>query len=359
MSPCGDSFRMRLRRFPAILSCCTIDWFQAWPPDALEAVAVRLLKDVELPEDAKNGCVSLCQYFHTSTQELSTSEVRCQEQRYTTGLDRLQEAETSVWSMQQELVNLQPVLINKTKEVEEKMAIVEKRREEVAEVERVVRQDEEVANEAAEAASGIRKECEAELNLALPLLEEATAALNTIKQDDIVFIKAMKNPPSGVKLVLEAICVLFKYRDNSEFHPEKIQQASKAAESLCKWVLAMERYEEVDRKVGPKREALRKADKQYQNLMGELRKKQEALRGVQEELAGLQAELDTVRKEKMELEQTPNNKMALINRSTRSSQQVERNMEKDNNLQVIKLSDSDFIRTLENCVQFGQPVRTD
>lgn len=73
---------------------------------------------------------------------------------------------------------------------------------------------------------------------------------------------------------------------------------------LCKWVLAMERYEEVDRKVGPKREALRKADKQYQNLMGELRKKQEALRGVQEELAGLQAELDTVRKEKMELEQT-------------------------------------------------------
>lgn len=71
-----------------------------------------------------------------------------------------------------------------------------------------MRQDEEVANEAAEAANGIRKECEAELNLALPLLEEATAALNTIKQDDIVFIKAMKNPPQGVKLVMEAVCVL-------------------------------------------------------------------------------------------------------------------------------------------------------
>lgn len=78
----------------------------------------------------------------------------------------------------------------------------------MAQVERVVRQDEEVANEAAEAANGIRKECEAELNLALPLLEEATAALNTIKQDDIVFIKAMKNPPQGVKLVMEAVCVL-------------------------------------------------------------------------------------------------------------------------------------------------------
>ena len=33
-----------------------------------------------------------------------------------------------------------------------------------------------------------------------------------------------------------------------------------------------------------------------------------------------------------------------------------RNMEKDNSLQVVKQSDPDFIRTLENCVQFGQPV---
>ena len=34
-----------------------------------------------------------------------------------------------------------------------------------------------------------------------------------------------------------------------------------------------------------------------------------------------------------------------------------KNMEKANNLHVIKLSDSDFVRTLENCIQFGTPVR--
>jgi len=33
-----------------------------------------------------------------------------------------------------------------------------------------------------------------------------------------------------------------------------------------------------------------------------------------------------------------------------------RNMEKPNNLYVIKLTDSDMVRTLENCVQFGTPV---
>lgn len=33
-----------------------------------------------------------------------------------------------------------------------------------------------------------------------------------------------------------------------------------------------------------------------------------------------------------------------------------KNMEKPNNLHVVKMSDPDFVRTLENCVQFGSPV---
>ena len=36
MSPIGDAFRNRLRKFPSLVNCCTIDWFQKWPEDALE-----------------------------------------------------------------------------------------------------------------------------------------------------------------------------------------------------------------------------------------------------------------------------------------------------------------------------------
>ena len=36
-----------------------------------------------------------------------------------------------------------------------------------------------------------------------------------------------------------------------------------------------------------------------------------------------------------------------------------KNMEKANNLHVIKLTNPDFVRTLENCIQFGTPVRND
>jgi dynein heavy chain len=45
-SPLGEIFRSRLRQFPALVNCCTIDWFSEWPEDALRSVAVRFLNDL-------------------------------------------------------------------------------------------------------------------------------------------------------------------------------------------------------------------------------------------------------------------------------------------------------------------------
>ena len=42
----------------------------------------------------------------------------------------------------------------------------------------------------------------------MPILESALAALNTLTPQDITVVKTMKNPPPGVKLVMEAICCL-------------------------------------------------------------------------------------------------------------------------------------------------------
>lgn len=41
MSPVGGAFRERLRKFPSLVNCCTIDWFSEWPADALKSVASR------------------------------------------------------------------------------------------------------------------------------------------------------------------------------------------------------------------------------------------------------------------------------------------------------------------------------
>ena len=42
----------------------------------------------------------------------------------------------------------------------------------------------------------------------MPALEAAKEALNTIKPSDIGIVKAMNNPPNGVKVVMAAVCVL-------------------------------------------------------------------------------------------------------------------------------------------------------
>lgn len=45
-SPVGGEFRERLRKFPSLVNCTTIDWFSEWPRDALHTVATQFLADL-------------------------------------------------------------------------------------------------------------------------------------------------------------------------------------------------------------------------------------------------------------------------------------------------------------------------
>ncbi|KAL0617693.1 Dynein heavy chain 3, axonemal, partial [Plecturocebus cupreus] len=67
MSPIGDAFRNRLRMFPSLINCCTIDWFQSWPTDALELVANKFLEDVELDDNIRLERITWDREFETSS----------------------------------------------------------------------------------------------------------------------------------------------------------------------------------------------------------------------------------------------------------------------------------------------------
>ena len=71
MSPIGDAFRSRLRMFPSLINCCTIDWFMAWPQDALEMVARKFLEEIELDANIKKESINMCKIFHESIRKMS------------------------------------------------------------------------------------------------------------------------------------------------------------------------------------------------------------------------------------------------------------------------------------------------
>uniref|UniRef100_G1PAG5 Dynein axonemal heavy chain 12 n=1 Tax=Myotis lucifugus TaxID=59463 RepID=G1PAG5_MYOLU len=388
-SPIGDAFRNRLRQFPSLINCCTIDWFQPWPEDALELVAVKFLETLELTEVERREIVPICKHFHTSIMDLSerflqelgrhnyvtaTSYLELiasfrqlltqkrqavveAKQRYVNGLDQLAFAESQVGEMKLELVQLQPKLEEAKIENAHMMQVIEIESAQVEAKRKFVKLDEEVASGKAEEAQLLKNECESDLAEAIPALEAALSALDTLKPSDITIVKSMKNPPSGVKLVMAAICVMkdikpekitdpsgtggkiFDYwgpskkllgdmnflRDlkeydkdnipvnvmqkirgdyltNPEFDPPKIAKASSAAEGLCKWIMAMEVYDRVAKVVAPKKARLTEAQKSLAEIMEILNQKRAELAEVEHHLENLQNIFSEKTEEKARLE---------------------------------------------------------
>ncbi|KAI9224435.1 dynein heavy chain and region D6 of dynein motor-domain-containing protein [Blastocladiella britannica] len=559
MSPVGEAFRVRLRKFPSIVNCCTIDWYQPWPNDALEMVASKFLSDVEMDDTVRGEVVQTCKSFHMGVRELSErfltnlrrhnyvtptsylelirtyksllsqkrQDVSKLKFRYLNGLEKLEFAGKSVSKMQVDLSALQPQLKVAAEETATIMIQIERDSKEVNETKKTVAADEAVASKKAEEAKAIKDDCEADLSEALPALNAAMSALDTLKKNDIDLIKSMKNPPAGVKLVMEAVCTMkdikpvkipdpatgkkvedfwgpsktllgdlkfldglkaydrdnippaimktirSKYMENPEFDPEKVKSASSAAEGLCRWVRALESYDRVAKVIGPKKEALAKAEGELNETMKSLEEKRAMLKVVVDKMTALENkfkemtakkealenQVDSVSKQLVRAEKLigslgdeqerwtkcaadlaikynaltgdvlvssgivaylgaftklyrddciaqwvkecrdrkipcsesvslssvlgdpvkirawtiaglPNDSFSIDNAITMSNSrrwpllidpqgQANRwikNMEKANSLQIIKLTDSDYLRTLENAIQFGNPV---
>lgn len=61
----------------------------------------------------------------------------------------------------------------------------------------------------------MRLECDADLQEVMPILNAANDALNTLTSQDIQIVRSMKRPPAGVRLVMEAVCILKVPRSTS------------------------------------------------------------------------------------------------------------------------------------------------
>ena len=396
-SPVGDAFRQRLRMFPSLVNCCTIDWFAEWPEEALTSVAKYFLSDIDVGNEDPTasaaivqGVVKSCMFIHQSVErrskdfleqlrrynyvtptsylELLTTfikllkekkeEIGTMASRLQVGLDKLQTTAKEVEVMQRELTDLQPVLAQTQKEVDDMMVIITKDKKAADETKTVVTQQETEATAQAAEAKAIADDAQADLDKALPALDAAVESLKKLSKNDIVEVKSLSNPPGGVRLVMEAVCIMFgekpkmvadpnklgkkiadywdpgtklmkeppkflkslmeydkdnikdsvinkiaPYIEMEEFTPEAISKVSKACTSMCMWARAMYTYHNVTLQIEPKRKLLADASAKLEKTQAELAEAQAKLKVVEDKIAHLEKELNAATTKKNDLAQ--------------------------------------------------------
>uniref|UniRef100_A0A7S2SR52 AAA+ ATPase domain-containing protein n=1 Tax=Mucochytrium quahogii TaxID=96639 RepID=A0A7S2SR52_9STRA len=373
MSPVGDNLRVRCRNFPSLINCTTIDWYMEWPKSALESVAKRFLGDLDVTPENREALVDICGEIHTSVVDISheffdmlrrkvyttpksyldlialyltmlkekRQELIVVENRMKVGVKKLNETNSLVDDLQAELVELQPVLEVKAVETEQLIERVNVDKAEAAEVEERVSKDEAVVKAKAAEVAAVQSDAQADLDKAMPALNKALKALDSLDKKDITEIKSFAKPPPAVQTVMEAICILMEVKpdwdsskkllgdanfmrnlqeyDKDNIPPsalkkikkyvamdimqvDNVKKVSVAATSLCMFVHAMDIYSEVAKEVAPKMAVLEEMNKEMNAANSLLAEKQGELAQVREKVRLLQENLDATIAAKKELE---------------------------------------------------------
>ncbi|KAI8896128.1 dynein heavy chain and region D6 of dynein motor-domain-containing protein [Globomyces pollinis-pini] len=242
MSPIGDAFRNRLRMFPSLVNCCTIDWFSTWPEDALRSVAANSVSDISDlgTEEVIDGIVHLCVYMHESVREKclqykselnrnnyvtpksylellnlykkvldkKRTELLALRKRTATGLEKLLAATKEVEILQEELEAMQPMLMQTSLDTDAAMKKIAVDKITAEEIKEIVVKEEAIASKKAEETRMMAEDAKRDLDEALPALDAAVESLNSLTKADIIEVRTMQRPPDGVKLVMETICIM-------------------------------------------------------------------------------------------------------------------------------------------------------
>uniref|UniRef100_A0A803W4G1 Dynein axonemal heavy chain 1 n=1 Tax=Ficedula albicollis TaxID=59894 RepID=A0A803W4G1_FICAL len=315
MSPIGEVFRARLRQFPSLVNCCTIDWFNEWPAEALQSVAFSFLNELPLLGSGTEDTSGMVRATLENTLLPCLFLAELGRHNYVTPksyLEFLSIFSSLVGKKQQELKTaknrMQSGLDKVCSSYPGKLSLVLQVDTAVAEETRSAVQAEEAkANEKAQTAQAIADDAQKDLDEALPALHAALASLKNLNRNDVTEVRALQRPPPGVKIVIEAVCIMHgkkpkkvageklgtkvddywepgrallqdpvqflnslydydkdnipesvikaiqPYIDNEEFQPAAIAKVSKACTSICQWVRAMHKYHFVAKIVEPKR----------------------------------------------------------------------------------------------------------
>ncbi|RHY37619.1 hypothetical protein DYB25_004897 [Aphanomyces astaci] len=240
-SPAGSTFRGWARKFPALVNCTIIDWFQPWPVDALQSVAVKCLSTTTLHGDTLAAVEQFMPHSFDAVNVMA-EKFKLEEGRivyttpktyleflalYTTllvtkqhdmakAIFRLQSGLDKLESTSHIVANIEEDLSKTLEEAMKKKAIAEEMADVVAADKLIVEQETEKANVEAQKCAVIhadmavkKADTESDLAAAQPMVDAAMAALDTLNRKDLGNCKTMSKPPAGVGDIFASVLVLF------------------------------------------------------------------------------------------------------------------------------------------------------
>eukprot|EP00903_Cladosiphon_okamuranus_P017642 g16249.t1 len=383
LDPAGSSFRERVRNFPSLVNCSTIDWYNAWPRTALHSVAHRILAKLAVVPSGPQECgvgpkvaaslMKISVDVHGGVEPAAASffsqlgrriyvspksyldflrtflnmlgerrRVLCTRlASLKDGVVKLEETGRIVNGLKRELTELQPLLEAKALEAEGLLNQVEEERKEAEAIKEKVAKDEAVVASRQEEISVLQQEAQKSLDQALPALEEAIKALNSLKRDDISEVKSFQNPPQAVQTVMNAVCLLLseeqdwdsakrvlsrnsfmdelrsydkesltaerrkslkRYVDDENMSVDRLRKVSLAAAGMCMWVHAMDQYADIFEEVKPRMDTVQVLNQELEQANSILRTKRSEVQRIEEEVALLMQSGEEANQEKNGLE---------------------------------------------------------
>ncbi|KAJ1421934.1 putative axonemal dynein gamma heavy chain, partial [Ochromonadaceae sp. CCMP2298] len=242
MSPVSSKFAERARKFPGITAGCTIDWFLAWPGEALVAVSEGYISrmDLDCSNEVKKELIvhmgmvhktvvdSCDEYFakmrrhvyqtpksflqfltdYSAMYAVKSAEVVTKANRVEIGLEKLQSGAKDVEKMKVVLAEEEVKLGLSEEATNVMLSKLELSSMEAKKEADAVSKIKELCQADAERIAGEKGDAEEDLAKAQPFLDEADRAVNSIKPNDLNELKKLGKPSDIIKLIFDCVSLL-------------------------------------------------------------------------------------------------------------------------------------------------------